>query len=50
MYYWNNEYIVNLIGENIHVVLPIVFTSLYVNSNGHWNRSVCTARLALYPH
>ncbi|KAK4698820.1 serine/threonine-protein phosphatase 2A regulatory subunit B', partial [Phenoliferia sp. Uapishka_3] len=42
LYYWNNEYIVNLIGENIHVVLPIVFTSLYVNSNGHWNRQIHT--------
>ncbi|KAK4053660.1 serine/threonine-protein phosphatase 2A 56 kDa regulatory subunit delta isoform [Microbotryomycetes sp. JL201] len=40
LYYWNNEYIVNLIGENIHVILPIVFSSLYTNSNGHWNRQI----------
>ncbi|KAK4048740.1 serine/threonine-protein phosphatase 2A 56 kDa regulatory subunit delta isoform [Microbotryomycetes sp. JL221] len=40
LYYWNNEYIVNLIGENIHVILPIVFASLYTNSNGHWNRQI----------
>jgi len=38
LYYWNNEYIVNLIGENIQVVLPIVYPSLFANSNGHWNR------------
>ncbi|KAM0756299.1 protein phosphatase 2A regulatory B subunit [Meredithblackwellia eburnea MCA 4105] len=42
LYYWNNEYIVNLIGENIQVILPIVFTSLFVNSNGHWNRQIHT--------
>ncbi|GAA5868664.1 hypothetical protein JCM1840_004349 [Sporobolomyces johnsonii] len=40
LYYWNNEYIVNLIGENIHVILPIVYPSLFVNSNGHWNRQI----------
>lgn len=38
LYYWNNEYIVNLIGENIHVILPIVYPSLHAISNGHWNR------------
>ncbi|GJN88799.1 hypothetical protein Rhopal_001769-T1 [Rhodotorula paludigena] len=40
LYYWNNEYIVNLIGENIHVILPIVYPSLHANSNGHWNRQI----------
>lgn len=40
LYYWNNEYIVNLIGENIQTVLPLVFPSLFINSNGHWNRFV----------
>lgn len=40
LYYWNNEYIVNLIGENINVVLPLVFSALYTNSNGHWNRQI----------
>ncbi|ORY78449.1 phosphatase 2A regulatory B subunit-domain-containing protein [Leucosporidium creatinivorum] len=40
LYYWNNEYIVNLIGENIQTVLPLVFSSLYTNSNGHWNRQI----------
>lgn len=40
LYYWNNEYIVNLIGENIQTVLPLVFSSLYLNSNGHWNRQI----------
>ncbi|GAA6056343.1 hypothetical protein JCM3770_000680 [Rhodotorula araucariae] len=40
LYYWNNEYIVNLIGENIHAILPIVYPSLHTISNGHWNRQI----------
>ncbi|GAA6023814.1 hypothetical protein JCM10207_005382, partial [Rhodosporidiobolus poonsookiae] len=40
LYYWNNEYIVNLVGENIHIILPIVYPSLHANSNGHWNRQI----------
>jgi len=27
LYYWNNEYIVNLMSENLSTVLPIVFLS-----------------------
>jgi serine/threonine-protein phosphatase 2A regulatory subunit B' len=38
LYYWNNEYIVNLMGEQIATVLPIVFPALYTNSKVHWNR------------
>ena len=38
LYYWNNEYIINLIGENASVILPIMFSSLYKNSKTHWNR------------
>lgn len=40
LYYWNNEYIVNLMGEHMATILPIVFPSLYQNSKSHWNRSV----------
>lgn len=40
LYYWNNEYIVNLISENANVILPIIFASLYRNSKSHWNRFV----------
>ncbi len=32
LYFWNNEYIVNLIGDNVQVILPIVFSALYQNS------------------
>jgi serine/threonine-protein phosphatase 2A regulatory subunit B' len=39
LYYWNNEYIVNLMGDNLSVILPLVFPALYENSKSHWNRS-----------
>ena len=37
LYFWNNEYVVNLIEENSHIVLPIMFDSLYRISKEHWN-------------
>ena len=37
LYFWNNEYVVNLMGDNVHVILPIVFSSLYETSKTHWN-------------
>ncbi|EPQ30407.1 uncharacterized protein PFL1_01933 [Pseudozyma flocculosa PF-1] len=40
LYFWNNEYIVNLIGDNVQVILPIVFSALYQNSKSHWNRTI----------
>lgn len=40
LYYWNNEYIMTLISENCHVILPIVFPSLYGNSKTHWNKTI----------
>ncbi|CAE6436876.1 hypothetical protein ACGC1H_004464 [Rhizoctonia solani] len=40
LYYWNNEYIVNLMGDNISVILPLVFPALYQNSKTHWNRTI----------
>ncbi|ORY27459.1 protein phosphatase PP2A0 B subunit gamma isoform [Naematelia encephala] len=40
LYYWNNEYILNLMGEHIAVILPIVFPALYQNSRSHWNRTI----------
>jgi serine/threonine-protein phosphatase 2A regulatory subunit B' len=38
--YWNNEYVVNLMSDNLAVLLPIVFPALYTNSKSHWNRYV----------
>lgn len=40
LYFWNNEYVVNLIEENSHVVLPIMFDSLYRISKEHWNPTI----------
>ncbi|KAF9005587.1 phosphatase 2A regulatory B subunit-domain-containing protein [Cyathus striatus] len=38
--YWNNEYVVNLMSDNLGVILPIVFPALYTNSKSHWNRTI----------
>ena len=40
LYYWNNEYIVTLMSDNIQVILPIMFPSLYRNAKTHWNRTI----------
>lgn len=40
LYYWNNEYVMSLIGENATVILPIMFPALYKNSKSHWNKYV----------
>jgi serine/threonine-protein phosphatase 2A regulatory subunit B' len=45
--YWNNEYVVNLMSDNLPIILPIVFPALYTNSKSHWNRSVAS-ELSLY--
>ncbi|KAJ7219204.1 protein phosphatase PP2A0 B subunit gamma isoform [Mycena pura] len=38
--YWNNEYVVNLMSDNLAIILPIVFPALYANSKSHWNRTI----------
>jgi serine/threonine-protein phosphatase 2A regulatory subunit B' len=40
LFYWNNEYILNLMSEHINIILPIVFPPLYINSKTHWNRTI----------
>ncbi|CAO3563196.1 unnamed protein product [Mortierella alpina] len=50
LYYWNNEYIVNLIHDNANEILPIMFQSLYKNSKSHWNRSVVIPNAVACPH
>lgn len=40
LYFWNNEYILSLIEENIDKILPIMFGSLYKISKEHWNQYV----------
>lgn len=40
LYFWNNEYILSMIEENIDKVLPIMFGSLYRISKEHWNPTI----------
>ncbi|KAM4043643.1 serine/threonine-protein phosphatase 2A 56 kDa regulatory subunit alpha isoform [Anomaloglossus baeobatrachus] len=40
LYFWNNEYILSLIEENIEKILPIMFGSLYKISKEHWNPTI----------
>uniref|UniRef100_A0AAY3ZYQ1 Serine/threonine protein phosphatase 2A regulatory subunit n=1 Tax=Denticeps clupeoides TaxID=299321 RepID=A0AAY3ZYQ1_9TELE len=40
LYFWNNEYILSLIEENCHVILPLVFGTLYRVSKEHWNQTI----------
>lgn len=40
LYYWNNEYILSLISDNINILLPIMLPALYKNSKNHWNKSI----------
>uniref|UniRef100_A0A4W4G7P2 Serine/threonine protein phosphatase 2A regulatory subunit n=1 Tax=Electrophorus electricus TaxID=8005 RepID=A0A4W4G7P2_ELEEL len=40
LYFWNNEYILSLIEENIDKILPLMFGSLYRISKEHWNQTI----------
>lgn len=40
LYFWNNEYVLSLIEENIAVIMPIMFPSLYRISKEHWNQTI----------
>ncbi|KAG0767702.1 hypothetical protein G6F16_004124 [Rhizopus arrhizus] len=40
LYFWNNEYIVNLMSENVNVIMPIIFPTLYKASKTHWNKTI----------
>ncbi|KAK9453604.1 phosphatase 2A regulatory B subunit-domain-containing protein [Dipodascopsis uninucleata] len=42
LYFWSNEYFVSLVSENIETIMPIMFSALYKNSHGHWNRTIHT--------
>jgi hypothetical protein len=37
---FNHEHILNLITDSIHVILPILFASLYQNATLFWNQYV----------
>ncbi|KAH7373270.1 hypothetical protein KP509_17G047800 [Ceratopteris richardii] len=40
LFMWNNTHIINLIAQNRHVILPLVFNALEKNTSSHWNPSV----------
>ena len=40
LYLWNNDFIIGLMNDNIAVIMPIAFPSLYKNSKTHWNRTI----------
>lgn len=40
LYYWNNEYILSLISDNVSTILPITFPALHVNPTSHWNKTI----------
>uniref|UniRef100_A0A1I8HDE8 Serine/threonine protein phosphatase 2A regulatory subunit n=3 Tax=Macrostomum lignano TaxID=282301 RepID=A0A1I8HDE8_9PLAT len=39
LYFWNNEYVLSLMSENVREVLPIVFPALY-QTKQHWNKTI----------
>ncbi|KAL7978356.1 hypothetical protein Chor_014895 [Crotalus horridus] len=40
LYFWNNEYILSLVEDNCHTVLPTIFGTLYRVSKEHWNPTI----------
>ncbi|KAG1665482.1 hypothetical protein FOA52_007614 [Chlamydomonas sp. UWO 241] len=40
LFLWNNEYIVNLVAQQRHALLPIVLPALEENTANHWNPAV----------
>merc|ERR1712216_1055138 len=40
LFLWNNDYIVNLVAQNRHVLLPVCFGASERNTRNHWNAAV----------
>ncbi|KAI8883664.1 protein phosphatase 2A regulatory B subunit [Backusella circina FSU 941] len=40
LYYWNNDYIVSLMADNVKEIMPIIFPTLYKTSKTHWNKTI----------
>lgn len=40
LYFWNNEYILSLINDNVQTILPIVFPALHIDPSAHWNKTI----------
>jgi hypothetical protein len=39
---WTGQYVLGLVAENIEVILPIVFPSLFYDAKRHWNKYIMT--------
>jgi serine/threonine-protein phosphatase 2A regulatory subunit B' len=44
---WNNDQIINLIGHNRHVILPLILPALEKNTLNHWNQSVVNLTISV---
>uniref|UniRef100_A0A0N4ZDS1 Serine/threonine protein phosphatase 2A regulatory subunit n=1 Tax=Parastrongyloides trichosuri TaxID=131310 RepID=A0A0N4ZDS1_PARTI len=40
LYFFNNEYVMNLIAEFAKELIPVVFPALYKSSKTHWNKTI----------
>ncbi|KAI9356840.1 phosphatase 2A regulatory B subunit-domain-containing protein [Pilaira anomala] len=40
LYFYNYEDVIHIINDNLEVVMPIIFPSLYRHSKDHWNRTI----------
>ncbi|KAI7874183.1 phosphatase 2A regulatory B subunit-domain-containing protein [Mucor mucedo] len=40
LYFYNYEDVIHIINDNLEVVMPIIFPSLYKHSKEHWNRTI----------
>ena len=38
--YWNNEYLISLISDNVTTILPIMFSALFKNTKTHWDKNI----------
>ncbi|KAL8171658.1 hypothetical protein V2J09_023462 [Rumex salicifolius] len=45
LFLWNNDQILNLIGQNRQVIFPIILPALEKNAQGHWNQAVLNLTL-----
>jgi hypothetical protein len=43
---WNNEYLLGLMSQQVHAILPLLLPVLSKHSRGHWNRNVQLLALA----
>ncbi|KZV28003.1 serine/threonine protein phosphatase 2A 57 kDa regulatory subunit B' iota isoform [Dorcoceras hygrometricum] len=45
LFLWNNDQILNLIAPNRHVIFPVLFPALVLNTQSHWNQHVLNVTL-----